>query len=610
MKKIVLPIAAVLSCVMAAQSAMAASFTDIKDESHKWCADQIERMADAGYINGDGDGTFRPDDSVTKLECIALFARAMGCNEEENKSVLALAHEQYDSAIKSSGLSWGEDEIVYMMYKKALTAADLTTYINGATKNQAMTRGEAAVIITKAMGGEQTAKENSGVSLDYKDKSSIPSNYLQYVQYVTDQGIMNGIDDAFVPSGTVTRAQIAVMLDRVTTKCDYSFYLGNLDSIDTENSKVTLTLKGKSDKEYDLNNVVCSIKGETAAYSDMVDKLSIIATFSGDDLISIDALTDTPDEELTVIYTGQSSAGTLKQIKVKDSESSTVIRTFTLSDDCAITYDGSPATISSLQSGDSITITTSSGKVTSIVAQDRSITITGATVKELSIDEKDGSAYMTISSSDSAYDGKVYPVSDSVSVTKNTNKAELSDIYTDDRVTLTVKYGQITKIEATSNLGSVSGTLVSLTIATQPQITVNVDGKEKSYTIPQDCEIYVNQKEATLYDFRVGDSLVLTTNASAVTKIQCSTSTITTNGSVTGVVTAVNKSYGFVAIMTDSSDVPISVFAKDSTTTIIDSKGKTMKLDGISIGDTVEFRGETKNGAFSATLAIVTKTAD
>ena len=97
-----------------------------------------------------------------------------------------------------------------------------------------MTRGEAAVIITKAMGGEAAATADSAVSLHYKDAREIPTNLLQYVKFVTDEGIMNGIDDAFCASGTVTRSQIAVMLSRVIERCDYSFRKARINSVDEE----------------------------------------------------------------------------------------------------------------------------------------------------------------------------------------------------------------------------------------------------------------------------------------------------------------------------------------------------------------------------------------
>lgn len=605
MKKIIFPIAAALTCVMAANTVLAANaFSDVSESRYDWCVEHIENMAKAGYINGYEDGTFKPDNQVTKLEGIALLARTTGCNEEANKELLTLAHTQYDSAVTTSSLSWGQDEIVYLMYKGALNAADLTTYINGDAKNKALTRGEAAVLITKALEGD--VKSSGGVDLNYNDKNSIPTNILPYVQYVTDQGIMNGIDDAFQPAGTVTRAQLAVMLDRICQKYNFSYYKGTLERLDKDNSLVTLNLIGKSQKEYTLNNnLKCTIKGSTAAYEDMVNNLPVVAKFVENELVALDAITDQPNEQLTVIYSGQIKTGDVIQIKVKNSETSTNVRNFNCSNNVSVTYQGSPANLNNLKIGDTVTLTVENGEVVSIVAAEKAQTITGATVSSVDIDEAEGIAYMTISSSDSNYNGKQYKISSNCRVTKNNKETDASSLYVGDRVTLTVKYNEITAVEASSSLSTATGTLVSLKIASQPEIVINVDGKEKTYQIPQDCEVYVNQKEGTLYDFRVGDSLTVTTNSSAVTKIQCSTSVINTSGNISGVVTAVNTSYGFVSIMTDSSNVPITVFCRDNTATFIDSKGKSVKMSSIKTGDIVDCRGTTTNGAFVATLVIV-----
>jgi hypothetical protein len=610
MKKIILPIITALSITCAAGQALAdTDFTDIKSTNYNWCRDSIESMAQAGYINGYGDGLFGPDDDITKLQGIALFARAMGSTNEANEEVLELAHSQYDSALKSCSLAWGSDELAYMLYRGALNNADLTTYITGDTKNKAMTRGEAAVIITKAMGGELTAQSNSGISLSYLDATQIPSNILQYVQYVTDNGIMNGIDDKFEANGTVTRAQMAVMLARVVEKCDYSFYTGSITALDTDESKVTLSLSTKGVKTYDItDNVNFSIKGAKANAESIACPVAAVAQFSGNELVAVDALSAEADQQLTVVYSGKSQLGSLTQISVKDTATSTTSKTYTCTSDVAVTYAGSPATINSLKAGDALKITLHDGKVTTIVAEEKTVSITGATVSALNITDE-GELELTISSSNSAYDGMTYPVSDGVSVKKNSKETEMSEIYVGDKVNLVVKYGVVSSIEATSTYGSVTGTIVSVTIANQSSIVVRVDGKEKTYQIPTNCDITVNQKEGSVYDFRVNDSVTLTTQSEAVTKIQVSTSIINseTNGSLNGVVTAVNTSYGFISVMMDGYDMAIPAYKTANNTTVITSAGKTLDFKSIKVGDTVECRGTTTNGAFVATLIIVTQ---
>lgn len=608
MKKSVFVAAAAAMC-MSVTSFAAYSFTDISAPQYNWCAPYIEEMYKAGFVNGYEDNTYRPDNQVTKLEGIALFARAMGSNNKVNDEILELAHQQYDSAVSSCSLPWGEDEVVYMMYKGALTAADLTTYLKDTTKNKPLTRGEAAVIITKAMGGEISATSSSGVSLDYTDANKIPTNILQYVKFVSDAGIMNGMDDgSFSADGTVTRAQIATMLSRTVEKCDFAFYDARVTEVDSDNNTVTLSIPDEGEQSYELSSdTTLYIRGEHAKLADIPENVRAVVQFSGDEIKSIDAMSSESDQEIVAVYSGYTTSNNQMKIKVtKDGESTTT--TYTCIEDVPITYAGSPATIKSFKSGDTVTLEISDGLVTSISGGEKSVSITGATISDIEITNTD--VKITISSANKEYDGKTYTVSSDVRVTKNGADSDMASVYEGDKVDLTLEYGVVKKVSAKSSISTVSGTLTKLTIANQPEITIMVDGKEKTYQIPHDCIVLVNEEEATLYDFRVGDSLVLTVESQAVTKIKCSTSIVSTSGRVTGTVTAVNTSYGFISVTTEESTVPVTVFCKENSSKFIDEKGNTVKMSSIKIGDTVECRGETSNGAFVATLILVTPTGN
>ncbi|MGN0182459.1 MAG: S-layer homology domain-containing protein, partial [Candidatus Ornithomonoglobus sp.] len=526
--------------------------------------------------------------------------------DADNIELLDLANEIYADDVTSCSLSWGGDEIAYMLYKGALVKSDLTTYIKGSVKNEDMSRGEAAIIITKAMGGEAEAKAAS-ISLDYKDAASIPTNIKPYVQYVTDQGIMNGIDDEFQADGTLTRAQMAVILYRVVENCDYSFERGRFVDIDEAEQTVTVNVKGENVSYFYTDNASFTKLGAVAAINEYEEDLPVVLQLSGDNVIAVDAISDQPEQTITAVYQGYSSLGSIYQLKVKESSTSVTVKTYTCIENVPITYQGTPATIKSLQAGDQVELELSNGKVVAVSASEKSTTITGATVTAFDIGD-DGTLTMTISSSNSEYDGRTYPVASDAVAKKNNNDIELSSVYVGDKVTLTVKYGQIVSVEASSTYNTVTGTIVEVIISSTPSITVRVDGKEKTYQVPAECDITVNQKSGSLYDFRVGDSVTLTTQSSAVTKIQVSTSVINseTGGAVNGTVTALNTSYGFISVLMEGYDMPIPVYKTSNSTTVITASGKSMDFKSIAVGDSVECRGTTSNGAFVATLIIVT----
>ena len=608
MKKRIIPMAVAVAALCSSIQAFAAySFSDISGENYSWCAPQIEAMNKAGYINGYEDGTYRPDNDVTKLECIALFARAMGSADDANDNILELAHSQYDSVLASSSLVWGQDELAYMMYKGALMTADLTTYINGDAKNMPMTRGEAAVIITKAMGGESKATSESAVSLQYKDAREIPSNILQYVKFVTDEGIMNGIDDAFCAGQTVTRSQIAVMLSRVIEKCDYSFEKGRINSIDTDNETIKFVVNGEDEEEFAYTtDTGFYIKGEKASVSNLPENVAVVIQYSGDKVISFDAMSDKSDEEITGVYAGYNTSGSSMYIKVKASETAQTVKTYTADLDVPITYHGSPATIKSLQNGDSVILSISDGKVQAVYAVEKEIEISNAVVSDIEISGED--VYMTIESSNDKYDGMKYLVSDSVSVTKNGKSVDMTQIYNGDKVTLVVKYGTITKITATAVNSTIEGVITNINIGQKSELTLNVGGKSETYQIPMGCTIEKNGEQTDVYALRINDNLKLTVQSGAVISIKAVATTTITSGKVTGTVTAVNTSYKFVSVLTDGYAEPVNVHVNTSTKyTIIKGSSSKADLSSITTGDTVECYVTPSNGAYVADLIVISK---
>lgn len=607
MRKRILAFAMAIACTCATTTVFADNnFSDISGESYEWCAPQIEAMNEAGYINGYEDGTFRPDNEVTKLEGISLFARMMGSNDIGNENVLEIAHTQYDSAIKGSSLPWGEDEIVYMMYRGAFTAADLITYINGDAKNQPLTRGEAAVIITKAMGAEKQATAESDVSLHYKDASDIPTNILQYVKYVTDQGIMNGIDDAFCADQSVTRAQISVMLYRVWEKCDYSFKQGRVVAIDTNASKITYSVGGKESTFTYTDDTAFYICGEKTTATNIPENVAAVIQFSGDKVIGIDAMSDQGDTEITAIYAGYNLSSTTLTIKVKSTENATSIKSYTADADVPITYQGSPATIKALQSGDSIILSMSAGKIVAITAVEKTTSISGVTIS--AITAEGGTTYITISSNDKTIDGKKYPVSDSVSITKNTKEADLTQLYVGDSASMTLKYGVITKISASAVNSTVEGIITAIHIADTSEITLNVGGTTKVYMVPKDCDMEIRGDDGDIYDLRLGDNITLTVQSNAIIKIKSVASITNTTGKVAGTVTAVNTSYKFISVLMDGSSEPVNVHVNSNTNyNVISGSSSKTGIEKIAVGDTVDCYVTPSNGAYVANLIVISK---
>lgn len=575
-------------------------FTDIGTENFAWAKPYINEMAARGLISGYEDSTFRPDNDVTHLEGLSLFARAMGSNNSVNADVLEIAHDKYDSIIGGYGLSWGKDEIAYLLYKGALKRSDLDTYLRDNAKDEPMQRYEAAIIITKAMGGEDRALADYGVVLNYDDARDVPSNAIQYVSYATEMGIMEGMGDGtFSPMTAVKRSQMAVMLSRTVEKTDYTFSYVKLADVDTGAKNITVKDTSGRENTYSYNDAtVMRSMGDEVQPNNLVSNVDAIITLSGNNLVSVDSLYSQPDETIQgryVSYGTSSGKTTIRIIPYGE----TTTQGYECASNLSVTYDGSPASIRSFSKDDIITLNLVNGKVKSITAETKTTSISGAIVEKVNVGDQ---ITITISHGNDEYNGKTYPVSSDVSVKKNDVPCDLNEIYKGDKVTLTLEYGTITKIVSTSSKKVVEGVVQGLTISNTPTMDVKVNGTVSTYEIPSGISITINGEEGTLYDFRVGDIVKLTLDSHAITKI-VATSVQDSSVSVTGVVTAINESYGSISVQPAGSDTAELVMCKEAT--FIDIAGKTRKLKDIKVGQTVDVRGSNSNGVFIGKLIII-----
>lgn len=586
--------------VFAAPDEYSGRFTDIGTEDFAWAKPYINEMAARGLISGYEDGTYRPDNDITHLEGLSLFARAMGSNDSTNADMLAMAHEKYDSIINSYGLGWGRDEIAYLMYKGALKRSDLDTYLKDNLKDEPMLRYEAAIIITKAMGGEAEALSDYGVVLNYDDARDVPSNAIQYVSYASEKGIMEGMGDGtFSPLTYVKRSQMAVMLSRTVEKTDYSFVYVKISDVDTASRTVTVTdMSGKSTDYAYSDSTVMRSTGDEVQPKNLPSNVDAVITLSGRNLVSVDTLYSQPDETIQGKYVSYSTSSGRTTIRIIP-YGETASQGYECASNLSVTYEGSPATIRSFAKDDVITLNLVNGKVRSITAETKTTSVSGAVVERVNVGEQ---ITITISHGKDEYNGKTYPVSSDVSVKKNDAPCGLDEIYKGDKVNLTLEYGTITKITATSNKKVVEGSIQGLTISSRPTMDVKVNGTVSTYEITGDIDITINGEEGTLYDFRVGDVVKLTLESDAITKIVAS-STQESAGSITGVVTAVNESYGVISVQKSGSETSEQVMCKEAT--FIDVGGKTRRMKDIKVGQTVDVRGSISNGVFVGKLIVI-----
>ncbi|MBQ8003162.1 MAG: S-layer homology domain-containing protein [Clostridia bacterium] len=228
MKKRITALAISAAMIASSVGAFAATgFSDL-NEFHAWAEPQIEEMTTMGIIKGYTDGTFRPDRAITKTEALVLVARVAGYITEGYDTFKNVAAQRYADVVSVYSTPY-PNEISFLLYKGVLTEDDLAGYLSPDRADSPLLRYEMAVLLTKLMRAEDSLNKSGQITLSYADAGEIPYTAAPYVEYVTNTALMQGVYDpekpeaiSFNPYGSVTRAQMAVLLHRALDKFEIS----------------------------------------------------------------------------------------------------------------------------------------------------------------------------------------------------------------------------------------------------------------------------------------------------------------------------------------------------------------------------------------------------
>ena len=177
-------------------------FSDL-DPGH-WAHDDIMDMVELGILSGYPDGTFKPNNTISRAE----FAKIM---------VLALELE----TVRPANPSFTDVGTDHWAYEVVESARDyLTGYRNSRTGEFSFDPGgvavreDVAVAIVKAQ-GYGDAPANLSLLNSFPDQGEISPALRNHVAIAVEKGYMRGTDKGFEPQKALTRAEACVLLSRI-----------------------------------------------------------------------------------------------------------------------------------------------------------------------------------------------------------------------------------------------------------------------------------------------------------------------------------------------------------------------------------------------------------
>jgi uncharacterized protein YkwD len=190
-------------CMLLAQPTLAGAVEQAKQfsdvPSSFWAHEAIASAAESGIVNGYSDGTFKPQNSVTKAHFIAFVARAFYQDEFDD----------------TAADPW------YMSYVNVLTANGvLDSAFDTSDINRAITRYDMAQVMYRLLLAKKAAlpsgAEVADISSAVGDWANIPEKYKEAVSTCYAAGLLNGqADGNFGGENPMNRGQGCVVISRL-----------------------------------------------------------------------------------------------------------------------------------------------------------------------------------------------------------------------------------------------------------------------------------------------------------------------------------------------------------------------------------------------------------
>ena len=183
--------------IMPAGESQQVAFNDL--EGH-WAKQEIERAAGLGFVNGYPDGSFRPQNHVTRAEFAVMIARAMELTPNG-----------------SAAFNFADQEIIpdwaRSFVEEAQLAGVITGYEDGTFRPHSLiNRTEMVAMVMRTLG--RTPEQ--GLIPTFSDTDSIPAWAHAYVAAAAEAGLVNGRgNNQFVPGANTTRAEAVVLILRM-----------------------------------------------------------------------------------------------------------------------------------------------------------------------------------------------------------------------------------------------------------------------------------------------------------------------------------------------------------------------------------------------------------
>ena len=171
-------------------------FNDVSQDY--WAYSQIQSFVEKGYIDGYGDGTFRPQNPIKRNEFVKIFNKVFGLTKKSG------------IVFDDTKDNWAKDEIDIAVTNGVAQGVSSTLF----EPDRYVTRQEAAKMLSNYMKLDDTNHDKIKKFSDYNQIAEWAKDALEGN---VEKGYIKGTDAGMLaPKDNMTRAEVVTLLSRVT----------------------------------------------------------------------------------------------------------------------------------------------------------------------------------------------------------------------------------------------------------------------------------------------------------------------------------------------------------------------------------------------------------
>ncbi len=174
-------------------------FTDLTN--YEWASDAIYSLRDEGIINGISATQFAPQNNIRRADFILILVRMMKLTGDTSTNFADVPEGSYYydavAIAKAHGIATGDG--LNFMPENSITRQDLITLAYRAFVNS----------------GKLTPSDDLSVLDSFSDKDTVSDYAKEAMASMVTAGIIKGADGKLNPLGNATRAEVAVMCQRL-----------------------------------------------------------------------------------------------------------------------------------------------------------------------------------------------------------------------------------------------------------------------------------------------------------------------------------------------------------------------------------------------------------